>query len=44
MPYLEKKKLQDKEEEMEEVKQLDKWKPPVGIFTAVLEGLDDKAN
>ncbi|XP_067428861.1 spermatogenesis-associated serine-rich protein 1 isoform X4 [Thunnus thynnus] len=44
VPYLEKKKLLDKEEEIQEVKQLDEWKPAVGIFTAVLEGLDDKAS
>ncbi|KAM7395032.1 hypothetical protein PAMA_006671 [Pampus argenteus] len=44
VPYLEKKRLLDKDEEIQEVKQLDEWKPAVGIFTAVSEGLDNKAN
>ncbi|KAM7367595.1 hypothetical protein PAMP_013881 [Pampus punctatissimus] len=44
VPYLEKKRLLDKDEEIQEVKQLDEWKPAVGIFTAVLEGLHHKAN
>lgn len=43
VPYLEKKRLLDRQEEIQEVKQLDEWKPAVGIFTAVLEGLDDNA-
>lgn len=44
VPYLEKQRLLDKEEEIQEVKQLDEWKPAVGIFTAVLQGFDDKAS
>ncbi|XP_051264523.1 spermatogenesis-associated serine-rich protein 1-like isoform X2 [Dicentrarchus labrax] len=44
VPYPEKKRLLDRQEEIQEVKQLDEWKPAVCIFTAVLEGLDDKAS
>ncbi|XP_065820072.1 spermatogenesis-associated serine-rich protein 1 [Labrus bergylta] len=44
VPYTEKKKLLDKQEEIQEVKQLDDWKPAVDIFTAVLEGLNGKVS
>ncbi|XP_076611733.1 uncharacterized protein spats1 [Chaetodon auriga] len=39
VPYLEKKRLLDKQEEVQEVKQLDEWRPAAGVFTAVLQGL-----
>lgn len=42
--YSEKKRLLDKQEDIHEVKQLDEWKPAVDIFTAVLEGLGNKAS
>lgn len=42
--YAEKKRLLEKHKEVQEVKQLDEWKPAVSIFTAVLEDLDDKVN
>lgn len=42
--YAAKQKLLDKQEEIQEVKQLDDWKPAVNIFAAVLEGSDDKAS
>uniref|UniRef100_UPI003AACFC10 spermatogenesis-associated serine-rich protein 1 n=1 Tax=Centroberyx gerrardi TaxID=166262 RepID=UPI003AACFC10 len=44
VPYLEKKRLRDKQEEIQEVKQLEEWKPAAAIFTTVLEGLDTKAS
>ncbi|XP_036941313.1 spermatogenesis-associated serine-rich protein 1 [Acanthopagrus latus] len=44
VPYSEKKRLLDKQEEIQEVKQLDEWRPAVGIFTAVLEELENKAS
>ncbi len=44
--YSEKKRLLDKQVEIQEVKQLDEWKPAVGIFPALLTGLqlDGKAS
>lgn len=42
--YADKKRLREKQEEIQEVKQLDDWKPAVSIITAVLEGSDDKAS
>lgn len=44
MSYSEKRRLLDKQKEMEEVKQLDEWRPTVSIFTTLLDGLNDKAN
>ncbi|TKS75661.1 hypothetical protein D9C73_010178 [Collichthys lucidus] len=44
IPYSEKRRLLDKQKEMEEVKQLDEWRPTVSIFTTLLDGLNDKAN
>nr|XP_026174961.1 spermatogenesis-associated serine-rich protein 1 [Mastacembelus armatus] len=37
--YVDKRRI---DAEIEEVKQLDEWKPVISIFTAVLEALDDK--
>lgn len=46
VPYSEKKRLLDKQVEIQEVKQLDEWKPAVGIFPALLKVLqqDGKAS
>lgn len=44
VPYSEKKRLLDKQEEIQEVKQLEEWKPAVGIVTALLEELENRAS
>lgn len=40
VPYVEKRRLEDRDGEILEVKRLNRWKPAPVIFTTVMEGCD----